>query len=739
MEVINGVVKSVRYTNQKNGYTVCDLKTEQSLITLVGIMPLLSAGENISATGDYVEHSEYGKQFKVEICERRVPDKEDGILEYLSSGFIKGLGPSTAKKIVETFKEDTFKIFQTEPYRLAEIKGINADKALSFGHAFMEHENMRGIVVLMQRYGVPANYASKVWKKFGSQAEKEIQSNPYRLSDNDIGLSFSSCDKIAFSLGLEPHAKERLKCALLFLLSSAILNGHTYLPKDELIKHAIKLTKINEELVSDAFDSLNLEGSICIEKKYPDRVYTHTLIDAERYCSYKLNTLNKTHNMSSFKDMDRLIEGYQSEHNIFLDGIQIDAVKCGLSHGVCVITGGPGTGKTTIIKSIIHILENKGLSFILAAPTGRAAKRISETSGYEAKTIHRLLEVGYSIDEEEKPYFMRNEDNPLSAEVIIVDEASMIDIILLSALLRAFPDGASLILVGDDDQLPSVGPGKVLSDIIQCGKFPVVKLQTIFRQSEESIIITNAHLINQGQIPAINQEEGDFYFIQRLKSQDLISTVVSLCTKKIPEQFGFDPFKDIQVLSPMRKGEAGVYNLNKILQQAMNPDAENKPQKIVGETIFRLGDRIMQIRNDYSLPWVLSDGKVGYNEGLGVYNGDMGIIIDIDHKSELLTVKFDDCRTCEYRFDKLDNLEHAYAVTVHKSQGTEFPVVVIPLLGVPSALICRNLLYTAVTRAKKLVVLVGSPAIMEKMIQNMNERDRYTGLKERLSEHGSVS
>lgn len=737
VDTISGVIKSIRYANEKNGYTVCDLKTEHSVITLVGVMPLLVVGENVEATGDFVQHVEYGRQFQVASCQRKTPTKEEEMKEYLSGGFIKGLGPATAQKIVETFGEKTFEIFKTEPYRLSEVKGITPEKALMFGQAFVEHENMRGIVMLMQHYGVSASYATKIWKVFGTQAEAEIKRNPYRLIDSDIGLSFQVCDRIAFSLGLEPFSKERLKSALIFLLNTSSLNGHSYTPKEELLKKGMKLTRAPQELLLDALDALMLEGRVYAERQHPDRIYTEALIEAERYCARRLWAINQNREEPWFRECDELLADYEARFKICMDTIQKNAVKCALSQGVSVITGGPGTGKTTIIKSLIHIFETKGYSVILAAPTGRAAKRISETSGCEAKTIHRLLEVGYSIENNDKPYFMRNEDNPLTSDVLIIDEASMIDIILFHALLKAFPPHGRLILVGDADQLPSVGPGKVLADIIDSGCFPVVKLETIFRQTGQSLIITNAHLINQGRIPAINQEEGDFFFIQKLSSMDVAKSVVDLCYSYIPERFGLDPFKDIQVLSPMRKGDVGTSHLNVLLQERLNPYKEGTPQKEAGGVVFRLGDRVMQIKNDYTLPWVLPDEKGGWTEGLGVYNGDLGLIIDIDLKSELITVRFDDQRTCEYRFDQLDNLEHAYAITVHKSQGSEFPAVVIPLYGVPKALTCRNLLYTAVTRAKKLVVLVGSPTTMEEMIRNINEKERFSGLKERLSEAGS--
>ena len=731
MEQIKGTICNVRYTNTKSGYSVCDLKTDNTQITLVGIMPMLVEGENIVATGEYVTHPEYGRQFKVQQCERSIPTLEEEIVQYLSSGFIKGLGKKTAINIVEKFKDKTFEIFQFDPHRLADVKGISPEKALLFGQAFLEHEHMRNIIMFMQKYGVSSEIAAKIWSRFGIRAENEVRQNPYRLAEPDIGLSFSICDRIALSQGIEPTNLERLKSALLYVLSAGTTKGHTYLPKNELIKLGVKLTKVSEELLDNAFDSLLLEEMIFVERQYPDRVYSEEMIKAERYVARKLTGLNTERDDYWIKDCDNLIKAYEREHNVYLDTIQKEAIKCALSNRICVITGGPGTGKTTIIRTLIEIFESKGLSVVLAAPTGRAAKRVSETSGYEAKTIHRLLEVGYSIEENEKPYFMRNEDNPVLADVMIIDEASMIDIVMMEALMKAFSWEASLILVGDSDQLPSVGPGKVLSDIIECGTFPVVKLKTIYRQTEESSIITNAHLINQGNMPAVNEEEGDFFFIPRLSGRDVINCITSLCTNHINKQFGIDA-NDIQVISPMRKGDTGVRNLNNVLQEVLNPESEDKPQKLFGNTMFRLGDRVMQIRNDYSLPWTLTDKDGFISEGLGVYNGDMGVITDIDFKAELITVRFDDNRVCEYKFDRLESLEHAFATTVHKSQGTEFPAVIISLFGVPKSLACRNLLYTAVPRAKKLVVLVGNPTIMEEMIRNTNERERYSGLKERL-------
>ncbi|HHW23080.1 MAG TPA: ATP-dependent RecD-like DNA helicase [Clostridiaceae bacterium] len=736
MEEISGIVSSIRYSNEKTGYTVCDLKSDDNKnITLVGIMPLLAEGESIIAAGEFVVHPDYGRQFAVRRCERKEPTREDSIMKYLSSGFIKGMGASTAKKIVDHFREETFEVLKYEPYRLTEIKGISPERALYFGQAFLEHDRMRNLVMLVQSYGISSGIAARLWNKYGTEAEEEIRKNPYLLSESDIGLSFQACDRIALSSGFEPYSKERLKGAVKYVLWESISDGHTYIPMEELLKAGVKLTGAAEEYLQDAIDALRLEGLIAAERQHPDRIYAEELMEAERYCARKLSLMNKRRDESWIEQGEELVEKYEKELDIYLDDIQKEAVICALSNNVSVITGGPGTGKTTIIRTLIKIFEEKGLKTMLTAPTGRAAKRISETSGYEARTIHRLLEVGYSIENNERPYFMRDEDNPVEADVLIIDEASMIDITIMNALLRALPHDTRLVLVGDSDQLPSVGPGKVLSDIITSNAFPVVRLKTIFRQTEQSSIISNAHLINMGQMPELNHDEGDFYFITKLGGRSVNECIIELCSNKIPEQFGFDPIRDIQVLSPMKKGETGVRQLNVILQQVLNPEKEGKPQKAFGNTIFRLGDRVMQIRNDYAMPWTQYDEKGLFSEGLGVYNGDLGIIEDIDMKAELITVRFDDNRVAEYSFDKADSLEHAFAITVHKSQGTEFPVVVIPLSGVPKSLVCRKILYTAVTRARKLVVLVGSPEIMEEMIGNENEKDRYSGLRERLSEN----
>lgn len=734
MEQLVGTIHSIKYTNDKNGYTVCDLKAGKKLITLVGYMPMLVPGESMVALGEWITHNEYGRQFNVKSCERKAPSALDEMEKYLGSGFIKGLGPATARRIVETFTEETFDIMRSEPMRLSEIRGITAEKALAYGQAFLEYDAMRGTIMLMQRYGIPASYTHKVWKKFGQASEEEIQRNPYRLSEADIGLGFQFCDRIALGLGIDPCSIFRLKSALHYLLALSVQNGHSYYPLDKLLEESQQLTHAAQGLIQNALDQMLLEESVFIDKKYPDRIYTDLLFEAESYCAARLVQMNAEPDDCPDCDVERWLSDFESKNNILLDGFQKDAARCALKSGICVITGGPGTGKTTIIKALIHVFAQMDKSVFLCAPTGRASKRVSETSGCEAKTIHRLLEVGYAIDKEERPYFSRNEDNPLEAEVIIVDETSMIDIVIMSALLRAIPEGCRLVLVGDVDQLPSVGPGKVLGDIIGSKLFPVVKLERIFRQSEESMIILNAHKINQGIQPLINGEESDFYFIQRMDAREAVKAVVELCAAKIPERFGFDPMREIQVLTPMRKGETGVYSLNQKLQERLNPFSAEKPEKVSGNTIWRLGDRVMQIRNDYTRPWTQANSSGGWLDGQGVYNGDTGVILDIDSKAQILTIRFDDLRTCEYAFDSLDDLEHAYAVTVHKSQGSEFPAVIIPLFAVPSALVCRNLIYTAVTRAKKLVIFVGNPFILEQMVENINEKERFSGLKERF--HG---
>ena len=732
MEQINGIVRSIVYANEKNGFTVCEVKSGRSIHMFVGYMPLLMPGESVSALGEWTIHPEYGTRFSVSDCKRQAPSEEDEMERYLAGGFIKGLGPSTAKKIVKHFKAETLMIMQSEPLKLTEIKGISDEKALYFGQAFQEHEAMRGVIMLVQRFGISSGYAVKIWKKFGSSAEKEIRRNPYRLIEPDIGVGFKTCDMIAQGLGIDPGSEFRLKSAIHFALSSSILNGNTYYLKYDLLKEAGSLTGMPEELISNAFDGMLLDSRIHVEKQYPERVYTDYLFEAERYCARRLAALNRDVGINEPANIDELLTQYETKNNISLDENQKSAINCSLKHGISVITGGPGTGKTTIIKALIEIFEEHGIKVMLCAPTGRAAKRISETSGYEAKTVHRLLEVGYAIGKDDTPYFGRNEDNTLETDVIIMDEASMIDIVIMNSLLKAMMPETRLILVGDVDQLPSVGPGKVLADIIECNEMPVVKLDKIFRQSEESMIIANAHRINRGVQPVINEEESDFYFIRKANSRAVVDAVIELCAAIIPEKFGYDSKKDIQVLTPMRKGDAGVYHLNAMLQERLNPYDDGKPQKLSGSIAYRTGDRVMQIRNDYNKPWTLFDEQGRLSEGQGVYNGDMGMIMDVDLKGSVLTVKYDDQRICEYPFDALDDLEHAFAVTVHKSQGGEFPAVVIPLFNVPPLLVYRNLLYTAVTRARKLVVLVGNPSILERMVDNFNERDRYSGLKERL-------
>lgn len=736
MEQVSGIVKSIIFTNESNGYTVCEVRDGRKAYTLVGTMPMLMPGESITAMGEWTTHPEYGRQFAVFQCKRQAPTESEEIERYLSSGFIKGLGPSTARRIVEKFGKDTFAVIQSEPLRLTGIKGITPEKALAFGQAFSEHEAMRGMYMLVQKFGISSLYAAKIQKKFGDSAEREIRENPYRLMDPDIGLSFRTCDSIAMQLGIEPSSEFRLKSAIWYVLYNSVLNGHTYYPKDELIREARKLTGVPEELILNAFDALFLESSIHVERQHPDRVYIHYLFEAERYCARRLTTLNVFRDTSLADGLDEWLSDYERKNGIFLDENQKTAIETALKSGVTVITGGPGTGKTTIIKALIEIFEEHGIKVMLCAPTGRAAKRISETSGYEAKTVHRLLEVAYDIGQEDKAYFSRNEENPLDADAIIMDEASMIDIVIMSALLKAMKPGTRLILVGDADQLPSVGPGKVLSDIIESGAIPVVKLDRIFRQSEKSMITVNAHRINHGLEPIFCEDEGDFYFIPKRSPGETVKAVVELCARQIPERFGYDFMRDIQVLTPMRKGETGVNNLNTVLQRQFNPPCEGKPEKVAGGIAYRTGDRVMQIKNDYSRAWMHMDPQGNLEEGMGVYNGDTGIITYVDLKNRILTVKYDDRRICEYTFDSLDDLEHAYAITVHKSQGSEFPVVVIPLVNVPSMLVYRNLLYTAITRARELVVIVGDPGILRRMVENTNERERYSGLRERLCEQG---
>lgn len=732
MEQIEGIVEDIIFCNEDNWYTVCDIRSGRRLITVVGYMPGLAVGETIVVNGHWTVHQDYGEQLKVETYERSLPTTTDSIFRYLSSGIIKGIGEVTAKKIIDRFGEDALRVLQFEPLRLAEIKGISEDKALRIGQAFMEREQIRQIVMFLQKYGVSAAYSLKVWKKFGSESVNEIKKNPYRLTDEDINIGFKIADRVAISLGIDSNSEFRVASGIHYALSKAVQNGHVYLPSDVLVSYTSNLLKVPPEIVENTLSRLIFEESIYVEKNSDEyRVYLAAFYKAEQHVSRKLNILGSTVPQNRVPNLDEVLQRVEAEQNIEFTDEQLEAIRFSATESILVVTGGPGTGKTTLIKGIISLFEKSNMKIVLAAPTGRAAKRMTEATGREAKTIHRLLEMEFSENENIRE-FKKNERDPIKADVIIIDEASMIDILLMHALLKAIEPGTRLILVGDVDQLPSVGPGRVLSDIIESRCLKTIRLNTIFRQAEESMIVVNAHRINRGEFPELASSHDDFFFIQRNGPQSTAQTILELCTARIPEKFGLDPMKDIQVLSPAKKGDSGVYSMNAALQQSLNPPKAGLKEKSFRGVVFRENDRVMQIRNNYNTSWRLTGENGEVITGEGVFNGDMGIIREIDHDNNHLTVLFDDGKLVEYDFDMLDELEHSYAITVHKSQGSEFPAVVIALSGIPPMLRLRNLLYTAITRARQLVVLVGEIEILKQMVNNITERERFTGLKDKL-------
>lgn len=732
-----GIIEDIVFANETNGYTVCELRSEKGLITVVGHMPFVNIGESLKITGRWVSHPDYGEQLKVEMYEKILPQAAEEIEKYLSSGIIKGIGPVLANKIVERFGEATLDIIQTRPGLLSEIKGISFDKAMKIGQAFREQEELGAIVVFLQDFGISPAYAARVYKALGHRAIEEIKNNPYMLADEEFGLGFKIADRIAMRLGVDPTSKYRISSCIKFVLSQAAARGHTYIPFDRLKESVLRQLDIeinadSDELykMDDALISLAMNKEIYIERDgSASRVYLAPFFQSEIGISGKIVELLCVDFSHDFQDIDGLIGIIEDKEGITLAGMQKTAIRESFRNGVLVITGGPGTGKTTIIKCIMEIFQGKGYEVVLAAPTGRAAKRMTEATGFEAKTIHRLLEIGY-MEENTEPVFLKNESNPLDADAVIIDEVSMVDVLLMNHLLKAITRGTRLILVGDVNQLPSVGPGNVLKDIISSGLVKTVKLTEIFRQAEESMIIVNAHRINRGEKPELNIQGKDFFFISRKSSQSIVETIKWLCAEKIPNVYGLDPLRQIQVLTPVKKGAAGVLNLNIELQKVLNPGEDQKTEKQFGHFVFREGDKVMQIKNNYDLKW--SKAYPGFAEGRGVFNGDIGVILRIDYGGQKLKVAFEDDKIVEYDFSILDEIEPAFAITIHKSQGSEFPAVVMPVFPGPEVLMTRNLLYTAVTRARDLVVLVGFEESLYKMIDNEREMLRFSGLADKI-------
>lgn len=735
MEVIEGYVDHIIFRNQENGYTVMEIIRGGEEVTCVGTIPYIDEGEDIEAEGVFVEHAIYGKQFKIQKIEIKTPEDESAIERYLGSGAIKGIGVALAARIVKKFKQDTFRIMEEEPERLAEIKGISERKAREIAEQMAEKHDMRKAMVFLQKYGISTATGAKIYQRYKEGIYQVIQENPYRMAEDIAGIGFKMADEIAARVGIHLDSDYRIKCGISYCLQQAAAEGHVYLPKKILMDRAGELLGLLTEQIEKQLMDLAIERKIIIKEKQGDViVYGSQYYFMELQIAKKLYDLNVSEEIAPEQIQEKIAKIEEKNHTV-LDELQKKAVMEAVRTGVLILTGGPGTGKTTTINAMIDYFEMEGLEVMLAAPTGRAAKRMAEATGREAQTIHRLLEVSTISDEsQERGIFGKGEEDPIETDVLIIDEMSMVDIYLMKALLNALLVGTRLVLVGDINQLPSVGPGSILKDLIQSNCLNVVRLNKIFRQATQSDIIVNAHKINRGEKIVLDNKSRDFFFLKREDANVIISVVLTLILKKMPRYVDADPF-DIQVLTPMRKGLLGVERLNRILQEYLNPKSESKREKEHGEGMFREGDKVMQIKNNYQIEWeVRGNYGISIEKGTGVFNGDMGIVREINLFAETMTVEFDEKRFVEYSFKQLDELELAYAVTVHKSQGSEYPAVVIPLMTGPRMLMTRNLLYTAVTRARKCVTLVGNPDTFEQMVQNEFEQKRYTTLSDRIQE-----
>lgn len=735
-----GYVDRITFRNEESGYTVLYLANpskeegKENETCCVGFFSFVSEGEYLLVKGNEVIHRNYGPQIQVESYEEKIPDDELATERYLGSGAIKGIGPALAARIVRKFGADTFNIIEKEPERLAEVKGISMKMAASVAEQFSQKRQMRHAMMFLQDYGISMNMAVKIYKYYKDDIYEVLHKNPYKLAEDIQGIGFKLADTIAQKAGFHHDSRYRVQAGIIYALQQSGAQGHCYLPENELVDSATELLMVDRDIVSHETDALALDKEIIIQETGDERrIYISRLYYTELNCARMLLDLN-IHFPADIKELEK-ITNLDQQQGIVLDDLQKQAVYHAAMDGVLIITGGPGTGKTTTINTIITILEEEGLEVLLAAPTGRAAKRMSETSGREAQTIHRLLEINGGMDGDKSSlHFERNELQPLEADAIIVDEFSMVDIYLLHALLKAIVPGTRLIMAGDANQLPSVGPGNVLKDMIQSGFCNVVKLDHIFRQAAESQIVTNAHKINAGIQIKLDNKNMDFFHLERDNPQDVTNVVIQLIMKNLPPYVNATPY-DIQVLAPVRKGPLGVENLNKVLQDYMNMKSPGKKEKEFHGILFRENDKVMQIKNNYQIKWTRTNrfGDI-YDDGTGVFNGDTGVIKTISEMEETVTVEFEEGKTAKYNFSEMDELELAYAVTIHKSQGSEYPAVIIPILGGPKILLNRNLLYTAVTRARKCVTLVGSSAIIYQMIQNVNEQKRYSGLCQRIVE-----
>lgn len=728
-------MEHIVFRNEENGYTVFHLENDDGEVTCVGNFNFINEGELLELKGDYVTHNVYGTQLKVSSYMLKEPEDLVSIERYLGSGAIRGVGAALAARIVKKFKKDTFRIIEEEPERLSEVKGISERKAREIAEQVEEKKDMREAMIYLQKYGISTKLAAKIYKYYGMRVYKVLEENPYQLADNIEGVGFKTADEIASRIGIHTDSDYRIRSGLFYTLQQAAGEGHIYLPQDVLMRRAGALLGVEiEDIGKHVMDLCIDKKTVMKEKGGEIRVYP------ANYYYMELNTAKMLHDLNINCEMpedlmERRLRKVEENEQIELDPMQHKAVIESIKHGFLILTGGPGTGKTTTINTMIRFFDSEGMSILLAAPTGRAAKRMTEATGYEAQTIHRLLEVNVNPEEEDSVGgFLRNRQNPLEADVIIIDEMSMVDLPLMHALLSAVVPGTRLVLVGDVDQLPSVGPGSVLRDIIASGSFAVVTLTRIFRQAGESDIVVNAHKINAGEPVVLDNKSRDFFFLKRQDADTIIGVIIFLIQKKLPTYVGAQP-SEIQVMTPTRKGLLGVERLNQILQRYLNPEDPKKNEKEINGRLFREGDKVMQIKNNYQLEWeVKTKYGLAVDQGTGIFNGDMGVVTEINQYTETVEVEFDEGRKVKYGFEMTDELELAYAITVHKSQGSEYPAVIIPLLPGPRLLYNRNLLYTAVTRAKKCLTIIGSDAVFQEMIQNRNEQARYTSLAERIRE-----
>lgn len=726
---IQGTVESIVFKNEDNGYVVARIKEKKDTIMIVGVIPFITQGQTLNINGEWVVHPKFGQQFKVQSCQEIVPNSVEGIERYLSSGIITGIGTITAKKIVERFGDKTLNVLEDNIEKLKEIEGIGDKKVNLIKESYSKHKDIRGIMMFLQTYGITSNQCVKIYKRYGKDSINIVKNNPYTLTEDISGIGFKTADKIARSIGIENDSPFRIQSGITYVINEFCALGNTYMPMEKLLIECKKILLVEEDIIDKNIYDSALEGKIKVENINGKQcVFTVPFYYSELSVTKKILTLSLTNHENIEIDVQQEINKFEEKNNITFSPSQKEAIEGAFTSGIEIITGGPGTGKTTIINCITEIFQEKGMNVFMAAPTGRAAKRMEDATNHEAKTIHRLLELGFSDSDETS--FLRDEETQLECDVLIVDEASMIDIMLMNNLMKAINICTRLIIVGDVDQLPSVGPGNVLRDIIESKCVKVVRLKEIFRQGKESMIVVNAHKINQGEMPILNKRDKDFYFLKEEDSEKILDTIVQLIYKRLPKfNKTWNKMEHIQILSPTRRGMLGVENLNIRLQEVLNPPAKYKKEKEFRDVVFRVGDKVMQIKNNYSLKWNKINSQ---EEGLGVFNGDVGFIEDINNEDDTVTVIFDDERQVVYDSEYLDELMLAYAMTIHKSQGSEFPVVIMPMFMGPPLLMNKNLLYTGITRAKKLVVLVGGVKALHFMINNDRSFERYSSLSWRI-------